>query len=322
MAASNSSLKSTTPLDKVRGWLELARLSIKDSGKHDFNDMREFYALHDSYTRKYLNKPFTACKVVEIGYGARPNRLIWFAGMGVDVTGIDLDQPILRGAPSEFLRVWRRNGWERALKSVARWFINERSLRKEMLTAISEERGTPFAFPAERLAVGDAADRSFWDKHENVDYIYSEDVFEHIPGQSIDGILSMMAQSMHPDGVAYVKPLIFTGITGGHHIEWFSGTFKLGPHKRRTDPWEHLRRNRHPADTYLNKLSRAEYRQHFLRYFDILEETVVRPDFGREYMTPELREELKQHSDEELFSNTVIFILKPLPRDRRAHPSR
>ncbi len=107
---------------------------------------QDSYLLHDGYTRKYLGRPLTACKVIEIGYGARPNRLIWFSGQGVDITGIDLDQPILRGKPSEFLQVYRRNGWERALKTVGRWFVNERNLRRTMLAELSHQRGKTLGF--------------------------------------------------------------------------------------------------------------------------------------------------------------------------------
>ena len=72
-----------------------------------------------------------------------------------------------------------------------------------------------------------------------------------------------------------------------------------------------MRKNRHPANTYLNKLSRADYRELFSTHFDILEETCVRPDMGSPFMTPEIRQELSHYRDEELFSNRVIFLLRP-----------
>jgi len=69
--------------------------------------------------------------------------------------------------------------------------------------------------------------------------------------------------------------------------------------------------DRHPANTYLNKLSLADYRKLFSRHFDILQETCVRPNLGSQFMTPEIRLELNQYPDEELFSNAVIFLLRP-----------
>jgi hypothetical protein len=310
MTDSKSSLKSTPALDRIREWIALLRLSVADSGKRDFSDLQVSYLQHDQYAQKFLGRPLTGCKAIEIGYGARPNRLIWFFGQGVDITGIDLDQPILRGTPAEFLGVLRRNGWERAIKTVARWFINERRLRRALLAELSRQRNKTVELPPQCLAVGDAANQDFWFQHRGANYIFSEDVFEHIPPGSLERILPIMAASMDPDGVVFVKPMVYTGICGGHHLEWYPHTLNQ-PMDRRTEPWEHLRKDRHPANTYLNKLSRADYRILFSKDFDILEETCVRPHLGSQFMTPEIRQELSQYADEELFSNAVIFLLRP-----------
>jgi hypothetical protein len=315
MPDSKSSLKSTSTMDRVREWIVLVRLSLADAGNRDFSDLQASYIQHDQYAQKVLGRPLVRCKVIEIGYGARPNRLIWFFGQGVDITGIDLDQPILRGTPAEFLRVYRKNGWERALKSVARWFINERQLRRALLAELSRQRNRTVELPPERLAVGDAANQDVWTQHRGVDYIFSEDVFEHIPPGSLERILPLMAASMDPNGVVFVKPMVYTGICGGHHVEWYPHTLNQ-PMDRRTEPWEHLRKDRHPANTYLNKLCLADYRRLFSRHFDILEETCVRPNLGSQFMTPEIRRELSRYPDEELFSNGVIFLLRP----RRGSP--
>jgi len=308
---SSSSLKSTTARDRFREWTELARLSRVDTRKFDFSDLQASFELHDQYARTYLGCPLTECKVIEIGYGARPIRLIWMLGQGVDITGIDLDPPILSGSPLEIFRIYRRNGWERALKTAGRWFINERHTRRAMLTELSRRKGSPFILPTDRLEVGDAASPGFWAKHPLADYVFSEDVFEHIPADSLQRLVPMIARSMHPKGIAYVKPMVFTGICGGHQLEWYPHTIAQ-PRERRTEPWEHLRKNRHPADTYLNRLQLADYRKLFADSFEILEETVVSPGLGCHLMTSEIRNELSAYSDEELFSNQVIFILRPL----------
>lgn len=310
MTDSKSSLQSTSTLDRIREWIALARLSIADARSRDFSNLQASFQQHDQAAQKFLGRPLTACKVIEIGYGARPTRLIWFFGQGVDITGIDLDQPILRGSPAEFLGVYRKNGWERAFKTVFRWFINERHLRRALLADLSRQRGFKVELPPKSLVVGDATNQDFWARHHGADYIFSEDVFEHIPAQSLDLILPRMAASMAPDGMAFIKPMIYTGICGGHHLEWYPHT--LTQHRNRiTEPWEHLRKNRHPANTYLNKLTRADYRKLFSAHFDILEETCAQPDMGSQFMTPEIRQELGQFTEEELFSNRVIFLLRP-----------
>jgi hypothetical protein len=310
MPDSKSSLKSTSNLDRIREWINLVRLSMADAGSRDFTNLQLSYQQHDETAQKFLARPLTACKVIEIGYGARPTRLIWFYGHGVDITGIDLDQPILRGAPAEFLSVYRKNGWERAFKTIVRWYINERHLRRALLDDLSSNRGFKVELPLHSLVVGDATSQDFWTSHDGANYIFSEDVFEHIPADSLDRILPRMAASMAPDGLAFIKPMVYTGICGGHHLEWYPHTLTQHRH-RHTEPWEHLRKNRHPANTYLNKLSRADYRRLFSLHFDILEETCVQPDMGRQFMTPEIHQELSHYPDEELFSNRVIFLLRP-----------
>jgi len=310
MPDSKSSLKSTSTLDRLREWIALMRLSLADAGNRDFSDLQTSFTQHDQIAQKYLGRPLTSCKVIEIGYGARPNRLIWFFGHGVDITGIDLDQPILRGSASEFFSVFRKNGWERAIKTISRWFLNERNFRRALLAQLSQQPNSPLQLPPQRFAVGNASTDDFWASHRGANYIFSEDVFEHIPSDSLQQILCLMAASMDPMGVVYVKPMIFTGICGGHHLEWYPHTLHQ-PTKRRTQPWEHLRKNRHPANTYLNKLTLADYRKLFSMHFDILEETCVQPNLGIHFMTPEIRRELSQYPDEELFSNGVIFLLRP-----------
>ena len=310
MTDSKSSLKSTTTLDRFREWIALIRLSVADARTLDFSDLQASYLQHDQTAQKYVGRPLTGCKVIEIGYGARPNRLIWFFGQGVDITGIDLDQPIRRGTPAEFLHVYRRNGWERAIKTVARWIINERHLRRALLAELSRQSGKTVELPQQRLAVGDATSEDFWIQHRGANYIFSEDVFEHIPADALERIMPAMAASMDPNGVAFIKPMVYTGICGGHHIEWYPHTLNQ-PRNRLTEPWEHLRKNRHPANTYLNKMGLAGYRTLFSRHFDILEEICVQPNMGSQFMTPEIRQELSQYPDEELFSNRVIFLLRP-----------
>ena len=104
--------------------------------------------------------------------------------------------------------------------------------------------------------------------------------------------------------------MIYSGISGGHQLEWYPHTIGKTM-KRETEPWEHLRRDRHPANTYLNKLRRQEYRTLFEKHFEILEEREKQPDMGRDLMTPAIRDELSDYPDDELFSNNVLFVLKP-----------
>ncbi|MDA0239006.1 MAG: class I SAM-dependent methyltransferase [Proteobacteria bacterium] len=167
--------------------------------------------------------------------------------------------------------------------------------------------------PVEKMIVSNAGDPAFWKSLGGpVDLIVSEDVFEHIPVEDLDVVVAEMRASLSPGGLALIRPMIYSGISGGHQLEWYSHLAGKTM-QRDTEPWEHLRRDRYPANTYLNKMLRRDYRALFSKHFDILEEREKQPDLGRNQMTPEIRAELADYPDDELFSNNVMFVLKPLP---------
>lgn len=283
------------------------------TGVPDFSDLYAEVREYADCLQRFAKKPITACRVVEIGYGTRPRRLFWLANLGVDVVGIDLDRPVSRATPGELLRVVRQNGWERALKTLVRLVLFDRRQWRGFAREVERVTGRPFRRPDDRLLVGNAAAPEFWARHRELDFIYSEDVFEHIPRADLERIVAQMASSLKPDGLAFIRPCVFTGITGGHALEWYGHTHALAM-DRRSEPWEHLRRDRFPANTYLNRLTRADYRALFAAHFDILEERVRHPNLGRRFLTAQIATELAAYGEEELFSNEVLFLLRPKRR--------
>ena len=161
-----------------------------------------------------------------------------------------------------------------------------------------------------RLIVADAAELDI--PAHSLDFIYSEDVFEHIPVETLRLLVAKMARWLKPSGVALIRPNVFTGIVGGHLAEWFPNIVSDHDRRRRSEPWEHLRKRRFRPNTYLNELSRASYRELFGARFEILEERVRSFELGREYLTPEVAKELSRWPEEELFSNQTLFILRPI----------
>ncbi len=82
---------------------------------------------------------------------------------------------------------------------------------------------------------------------------------------------------------------------------------------RRSEPWEHLRKRRFEANTTLNELPRAEYRAIFARHFEILEE-IDPPRQGQErWLTPEIRAELSEWTEQDLLDAVPLFVMRPLP---------
>jgi hypothetical protein len=266
---------------------------------------------YEELLRKYCALELKGSRGFEVGFGARPLRLLALAARGADVTGADLDVPLLRCSPGEILQMIRRNGVERAVKSVIRFWAFDLAERRALRRAL-RRRGFDLKIESKRLRIGDAAHMKI--PARSLDFIYSEDVFEHIPIAALPGLVSKMAQWLKPEGVAMIRPNVFPGIVGGHLAEWFPNVVADRNRRRRSEPWEHLRKRRFRPNTYVNELARADYRELFAMHFEILEERVRHPGLGREYLTPAVAAELSDWADEELFSNQTLFVLRPLPR--------
>jgi SAM-dependent methyltransferase len=236
--------------------------------------------------------------------------LFALASTAADAEGMDLDIPLLKGTLKEILTIWRANGAERALKSAARHFLFDMPERGALRIAI-QKAGGHFSIDPSRFIVGDASEDRTWTQlaRSSYDLIVSEDVLEHVTADRLPQLLEKIAIHLRPNGIALLRPFIFTGIAGNHLPEWYPHVVEKRQ-KRRSAPWEHLRMDRFRANTYLNRLTRADFRSLLADHFEILEENVKFPDLGRQYLNVELRNELKHYDDDELFSNSVLFVLR------------
>ena len=262
---------------------------------------------YEQLLKRYSHKSLSEVKILEVGYGARPYRMLALFNLGCDIVGIDMDKPVLSGHWREFMMIYQRNGLERSLKSLARFVLFDARERRNLSAAL-KKRGAVLKIDTSRFLVGDAAKMTV--PKGSIDLIISEDVVEHIPMPALESAVTNMANALKPDGLAFIRPTIFTGITGNHLVEWFQHNVQSLDMERKSEPWEHLRKKRYQADTYLNQLSRAQFRELFGKRFDILEERVQFPDLGREYLSPAVRDELSAYDEEELFSNQVMFVLR------------
>jgi hypothetical protein len=318
MQKSNSSLDSLSVLEKLRYNSELLSIELKRRQNVDCNWLAEVFVEYDRYCRKFVGKPLNECRAVEIGFGAKPFRFFFLLTMGVDIYGVDLDAPLIKMSLSRLNGIRKNNGLERAAKSLVRWLVVLRKEYEELARFCAKHSDQnirsfdDLVVRAQgRLIVSDAGSNEFWSRfNEPLQFIYSEDVFEHLPPDTLDSVLQRIWEHLAPTGVAMIRPCIFSGITGGHQLEWYAHRLVDKAMTRRSEPWDHLRQNRFPANTYLNRLLRRDYRVKFSQYFNIVEEIVLAPDLGREYFAPSIAEELGHYPDEELFSNQVLFVLR------------
>jgi hypothetical protein len=309
---SNSSSADVERIEKVKEWFKLLELKISGlQSTEKFEDVFRKIDEYEKYLLSFSNRKLIDSKIFEIGYGARPYLLVGLNSMGCDACGVDLDQPVLHGKFNELIAIYRKNGLERLLKSIIRFYCFDWYERKLFRQALAS-KGYPLVISSNNFWVGDASTDAISNQLEenSVDLIISEDVFEHIPQESLQQLVARMARWLKRDGVALIRPFIYTGISGSHLPEWYPYTLETKDFRRSSEPWEHLRKKRFHANTYLNQMSLLDYRSLFESYFEVLEQKVMMPSLGREFLTDDVRQDLKDFSEDELFSNSVLFVLK------------
>jgi hypothetical protein len=273
----------------------------------DFGWVFDDIAGYERTLATYGGPPLTEARVLEIGHGVRPYRLLALLALGVDATGIDPEVAQVDGSLAELRAAWRHNGAERVVKTMARRLVSDGPRDAAFARALAA-RHLAVRPDHSRLLVGDAGELEL--EPGSLDLVLSEDVFEHVDREALERLVPRMARWLWPDGLAVVRPNVWTGITGGHLVEWNRQSFRRRT-PRRTEPWEHLRAGRRHANTRLNHLFRSEYRTLFARSFELLEETVTLPDLGREHLAGRVADELAGIGEDELFSNQVRFVLRP-----------
>lgn len=272
-------------------------------------DLAKLVAELDDYRSLFettTGLPFHQASIFEVGYGARPLRLLALTSMGLNARGIDLDAPMLQVSMSGLLRILKANGWQRFIKSAVRAMVFDVHER-QALNRVLVRRGARLRVQPARFLVGDVADVSL--APESIDFIYSEDVFEHIPREALDGVCTSLAQALTPQGLALISPSVYTGISGGHLVEWYPHTLNADM-DRRSDPWEHLRQRRFTPDCFLNEMRLYEYQRLFERHFTVEAVHNLQAGHGRSFLTEDVRKELDDYSEDELLGDKWRFVLR------------
>lgn len=308
---SNSQRQGLTGFERLAYLSRLALMHVDRLRRP--GDFAHLSADLDAYRlayRRATGRELEGARILEIGYGQRPFRLMLLQSLGLDVRGVDLDRPLYRLDAAAIASVFRSNGAVRGLKSLLRRAVFDGSEYRALGRVLSSRYGRTLSFDPDTMIVGDAASPEVWTRIGTpLDFVYSEDVFEHIPGESLSRVVAHLADALADDGVAVVTPMVFTGICGGHDIGWYP--FQVEQDGVSRGPaWGHLTGEAPAADTYLNRMTLAEYRELFRTRFEILREERLLGDIGRRHLTAERRAALAAYGEDELFSNNVRFVLR------------
>lgn len=305
---SNSSSGGVPLFEKLKYTWQLLKFRISEPGALDFamqirNEVAGVAAIYERET----GKPASQARVLEIGFGPRPQRAFGLTGFFKDVTAVDLDAPVMR--LSDLVRVFRKNGLERGIKSLARYALfdaRQWSTFHKVLTV-----STPHYRPdAAKLVVGSAGDHATWDQFGGaIDIVFSTDVFEHILPAELEVLLTTIRSRLAPGGIVVTRPVVYTGIAGGHAVSWYPQN--VDAQTDGTTAWGHLLDPDFTINTYLNKLTRRDFVEMFKRVgFEIRGDFAEFGRMGEQWMTEERRAALAHYDDYELFSNRVEFLLR------------
>jgi SAM-dependent methyltransferase len=239
------------------------------------------------------------CKLLDVGCGQLlADALI--LGLANDVTAIDVELPLNPPYVPDFFMTMRRSGMQRALKTSVRQLLGVDSRFRRALRRRLNLKKLPKVkvchMNAMKLTFGDAS----------FDGAYSLSVFQHIDRPDLAAI--EINRVLKPGGVAYIQFHLYTSMTGSDHP-----LIRTSPWKY--PPWSHLR----PSTPYYRKHglhlncwrlahAKAAFENvfHEVRYVEIDTDR----DVAKTCLTPSIRVELGEYTEEELLTTTVTAVCK------------
>ena len=240
--------------------------------------------------------------ILDIGCGFRYPLTVLFHNFGSNVTGIDLEY-IGIGDPL-VQRWWKRlclNGLEVTGRSLLYVLLKKQSRYYKALEQVSGISPLNRDVDIRHMNVEkmDFPDETF-------DLIVSLATFEHV--HDVANAVGELSRVMKKGAIAWVNIHLFASLSGGHHPEW---SYPGSTTASRVPPWDHLREKKYPVHgCYLNKLREDEYLRIFGERLEIIEVLDEGMGEGKAFLTPNIRRELSNYSDEELLKRGITIIAK------------
>lgn len=241
-------------------------------------------------------------RVLDVGCGKAYWLTLLLHAFGAEATGVDTEELDPRRTPSKYWGLFRRNGAERAARTLMWDAVYAGPYYRELERCAGRGlRGLRPDLRSGELGAVDLDDGRF-------DLVVSHEVFEHIA--DVDAASAQVRRLLRRGGLAYLYVHSFTSLSGGHHIAW---KYPDTEPSATVPPWDHLRERRCPdIPSWLNGLREHEYRAIFEKHFDILDWHYTKRE-GERLLTREIRAELGNYSDHELLTKGFIAVMRPKP---------
>lgn len=293
--------KSYATFGLGRSWRQLAHaLHSRSQANESMSILLDKVRQHERRMEQTLGSPIKNLRILEIGPGQGLERARYF-GLKNEVIGLDLDV-IPQGLDlAGYLRLIRSNGLGRFAKTVGRKVVIGGANARALATAIGTD-----ALPSPRLIHGDICQAPL--DVGSFDVVMSWSVFEHLPlpREALANIIGLL----NPGGILYISLHLYTSCNGHHDIRAFTG------HEDEIPPWAHLRpkqRDLVNPSSYLNEWRLSQWRELFSEMApgasEYLESSFCREGYASK-MTSQLRKDLSDFTDEELYTVDVIYAWK------------
>jgi ubiquinone/menaquinone biosynthesis C-methylase UbiE len=249
--------------------------------------------------KEAFNVEWHNCKLLDIGCGQLLRHALIF-GIDNEVIGIDVELPFKYPYVFDFFKIISRCGTKRAVKTAVRQILGiDRRFRRSLMRRLGLMK-----LPDIEMHLMDAMQLEFEDN--SFDGAYSFSVFQYITDPPLAA--EQIYRVLKPGGAAYIQLHLYTSMGGSDHP-----LLRANPEKY--PPWGHLR----PSTSYylkhglnVNCWRLAQYKEMFENIFDEVH-YVSRDDEQapvRQWLTPSIRAELAEYSEEELLTSTFTALCR------------
>jgi SAM-dependent methyltransferase len=292
----------SNPLSRLRLYVSMVRYG----NAHNQDFAREHYTFFTNM-RKHLQRYGLAdlqdLRVLDVGCGKAYWLTLLLHSCGAHTTGIDTEFVEPGFGLGKYWGILRNNGPERALRTLVWDIFYGPPYYREL------GKACPFPLRFKDVDVRRVSVTELDFSDSTFDLVVSHEVFEHIG--DLPTTLRLIRRVMKPDGITWIYIHNFASLSGGHHIAW---KYPDTEPSAVVPPWDHLRANRYPEiPSWINRLRERDYREAFEAHFDIIDWfPTVRE--GAALLTPEIRAELAEYSEDELLNKGFVVVARPRKR--------
>lgn len=248
-------------------------------------------------------------RVVDLGCGQRFPFALQCAAASAQATAVDISYVKPDLLPLATWRTLRHNGLGRAAKSTVRRVVWDRSYYR----ALEAGAGRPLRSHRSQIAfvVADPTSAGYPLPSGAFDLVASNAVLEHVI--DMPRFASEVARLLASGGFFYAIIHNYYSLSGGHNLAW---AFPDDSPPSDVPPWDHLRQNRFPVDTCLNRLKPEQFRDAFAQHLQVLRFEGVGIDHdpeapeGERFLTPEVAAELSEYPRELLLTRAWCLICR------------